>query len=136
MPLKNHLKTTGDKLPIMERSEDNRQQVASNKKGHMSILSPRVHVVGIRFSLEEYDTIHEFCIKKRVHTIAELARQAINDYMAQANKKDALELAAIKQTKYVKTLEEKLEQLSAEMTSLKTNHLAQAGENGPIRGHT
>jgi len=102
----------------------------------MSILSPRVHVVGIRFSLEEYDTIHEFCIKKRVHTIAELARQAINDYMAQANKKDALELAAIKQTKYVKTLEEKLEQLSAEMTSLKTNHLAQAGENGPIRGHT
>jgi len=123
-------------LSIMDRSEDNRQQIASNKKGHMSILSPRVHVVGIRFSLEEYDTIHEFCIKKRVHTIAELARQAINDYMAQANKKDALELAAIKQTKYVKTLEEKLEQLSAEMTSLKTNHLAHAGESGPIRGHT
>jgi hypothetical protein len=124
MPLKNHLKTTGDKLSIMDRSEDNRQQIASNKKGHMSILSPRVHVVGIRFSLEEYDTIHEFCIKKRVHTIAELARQAINAYMAESNKKDALEEVTIKQTKYVKRLEEKLSALGAEMEALKANQAA------------
>jgi hypothetical protein len=98
----------------------------------MSILTPRVHVVGIRFSNQEYTEMSEFCVKKRVRSISDLARMAITAYMAEVNKKDALEEVTIKQAKYVKRLEDKLSALGAEMETLKANQTTSASKTESI----
>ena len=94
----------------------------------MAILPPRIHVVGIRFSAQEYADMQEFCVKKQLQSISDLARQAIKALISQTNRKDALVAAMSERTEYVKTLEEKLENLSVEVSLLRSRQTARAND--------
>jgi hypothetical protein len=96
--------------------------------GFMAILPPRIHVVGIRFSAQEYVDMQEFCVKKQLQSISDLARQAIKALISQTNRKDALVAAMSERTEYVRTLEEKLENLSVEVALLRSRQTARAND--------
>lgn len=86
----------------------------------MAVLIPRIRTIGVRLSEEEYSTLERFCVESGARSISDLARNAIWNFVNRAHQDNALASAVSTHSAQVKDLEQRLEQLTAEMALLKT----------------
>jgi metal-responsive CopG/Arc/MetJ family transcriptional regulator len=89
----------------------------------VSILVHRVRTIGIRLSEEEYAELENFCIASGARSISDLARTAILRFVNREHQENALALAVSTHDVQVRELEQRLQQLTAEMALLKARTL-------------
>lgn len=85
----------------------------------MAVLIPRIRTIGIRLSDDEYSSMERFCLESGARSISDLARTAIRRFVSGGNQEHPLTSTANQNMARVKELEEKVEQLSADIASLR-----------------
>lgn len=85
----------------------------------MAVLSSRARVIGVRFSEKEYLAVHAFCVENSVRSVADLVREAVGAFIANAEQKDVPAHLESSFSRHVEQLEKEVRQLSAEMALLK-----------------
>jgi TolA-binding protein len=99
----------------------------------MTVLIPRIRTIGVRLSEDEYSTLEKFCVENGARSISDLARHAIWSFVNRANQESALASAVNTHSAQVRDLEQRLEQLTAEIALLKV-HEGRV-QNGAVRDH-
>src|ERR1039458_2916165 len=86
----------------------------------MAVLMPRARSISIRLSREEFSALEKYCVASGARSISDLARSAICGLLNRANEESALTVTVRQHSALVKSLEGKIEQLTAEIGLLKT----------------
>jgi hypothetical protein len=84
----------------------------------MAVLDPRTRTIGVRLSEDEFATLEQFCVASGARSISDLARTAIWEFVNNQGPQRARS-SAPEYFVQMKVLEEKVEQLSVEIASLK-----------------
>ena len=92
----------------------------------MTVLSSRSRVIGVRFSEKEYLAVQTFCVENSKRSVADLVREAVGDFIANAGLKNVSAHAESSFSHHVEQLEKEVRQLSAEMALLKASQTVQA----------
>jgi uncharacterized small protein (DUF1192 family) len=101
----------------------------------MAVLIQRIRTLGIRLSEDEYLTLERFCVESGARSISDLARNAIWTSVNRAKQESALASTVSEQSAQVKELEQRLDQLSAEIALLKAREARdQAGASRNLGG--
>ncbi len=87
----------------------------------MAVLVPRVRTIGVRLSEDEYSSVEQFCVQSGSRSISDLARNAIYSFMNHASRESALALSVNETSAQMEELKQRVEQLSAELASLKAD---------------
>jgi hypothetical protein len=85
----------------------------------VTILAPRVRTIGVRLSQDEYLLLEKFCVETGAHSIAEVARNAINAHIQNVSRKSALARNASRSVLEMKDLQAILAQLTWEIAQLR-----------------
>jgi len=85
----------------------------------MAVLIPRIRTIGVRLSEDEYSSLEKFCVENGARSMSDLARTAIGRFVNQVNQENILASTMNKNMARVKELEERIQKLSAEITSLR-----------------
>lgn len=84
----------------------------------MAILDPRTRTIGVRLSEDEFASLERFCVTSGARSISDLARTAIWEFVNHAGRQRSRSSRS-EYSVQMKLLELKIEQLSAEIASLK-----------------
>jgi len=85
------------------------------------VLIPRIRTIGVRLSEEEYAALEKFCVENGARSISELARSAICKFINHASAESALAWTVDQNIAQVKELRQRIELLSAEIETLKSD---------------
>jgi hypothetical protein len=80
---------------------------------------PRARSISIRLSLEEFSALEKYCVASGARSISDLARSAICSLLNRAHEESALTVTVHEHSALVKSLQGKIEQLTAEIGLLK-----------------
>ncbi len=81
---------------------------------------PRERSISIRLSREEFSALERHCVASGARSISDLARNAICSLLNRAHEESALTVTVHEHSALVKSLQGKIEQLTAEIGLLKT----------------
>ena len=87
----------------------------------VTVLIPRVRTLGVRLSEEEYAALEKFSIQSGARSMSDVARTAICDFIRHAIHESALSSAVSEHGTQVKSLEQRVEQLTTEIALLKAS---------------
>ena len=79
----------------------------------MTVLNPRSRMISVRLSEEEYSALRRLCTVTGARSVSDLTRDAMRVLLKSSNREDVLG--------QMRSLDQKIEQLAADITSLKTN---------------
>jgi hypothetical protein len=85
----------------------------------MAVLMPRARSISIRLSLEEFSALEKYCLASGARSISDLARSAIYGLLNRAHEESTLTVTVHEHSAMVKSLEGKIERLTAEIGLLK-----------------
>ncbi len=85
----------------------------------MAVLRPRSRKVSVRLSEEEYLTLRRVCSLTGARSVSDLTREAMRTVAKDVNREDPLGLHLEEFRADMKSLEKKVEQLEAKITTLK-----------------
>jgi hypothetical protein len=85
----------------------------------MAVLMPRERSISVRLSREEFSALEKYCVASGARSISDLARSAICGLLNRAHEESALVVTVHEHSALVKSLEGKIEQLTAEIGLLK-----------------
>jgi len=97
----------------------------------VTVLIPRIRTIGVRLSEEEYSALERFSIENGARSISDVARTAICNFVKRIDQENALASAVNAHSAQVKDLEQKLEQLTAEISLLKTSQSPDPAKDPP-----
>jgi hypothetical protein len=86
----------------------------------MAVLMPRERSISVRLSREEFSALERYCVASGARSISDLARNAICGLLNHAHEESALTVTVHEHSALVKTLQGRIEQLTAEIGLLKT----------------
>jgi phage shock protein A len=92
----------------------------------MTVLRPRARSISVRLSLEEFSALERFCVASGARSISELARNAICSLLNHANQENALTSTVREHSTLVRNMEDKINQLTAEIGLLKAKKRSRA----------
>jgi DNA anti-recombination protein RmuC len=92
----------------------------------MTVLRPRARSISVRLSLEEFSALERFCVASGARSISELARNAICSLLNHANQENALTSTVREHSALVRNMEDKINQLTAEIGLLKAKKRSKA----------
>jgi hypothetical protein len=92
----------------------------------MTVLIPRARSISVRLSLEEFSALERFCVASGARSISDLARSAICGLLNHANEEKALISTVREHSALVKDMENKIDQLTAEIGLLKAEKRSKA----------
>jgi hypothetical protein len=90
---------------------------------NMTVLKPRSRMISVRLSDEEYLALRRLCSVTGARSVSDLTRDAMRVLLNGANREEVLGNHMDEFRAHMKSLDRKIEQLAAEITSFK-------GENG------
>ncbi len=85
----------------------------------MTVLKPRSRTVSVRLSEEEYLTLRRVCSLTGARSVSDLTREAMRTVVKDVNREVPLGLHLEEFRADMKSLEKKVEQLEAKITTLK-----------------
>lgn len=89
----------------------------------VAVLIPRTRTIGVRLSEDEYSSLADFCLEIGARSISDLARTAICSFVSRASQESLLAATVSEIVAHVEDLQGKLEKVSAEIASIRTNAL-------------
>lgn len=93
----------------------------------MAVLIPRIRMLGIRLSADEYASLERCCVERGARSISDLARSAICSFLKRADEEAALASTVSHNAEQVKDLEAKIARMAEEIAHLKAASSAAAG---------
>lgn len=85
----------------------------------MAVLIPRARSISVRLSDEEFSALERYCVASGARSISDLARSAICGLLNRADEDRALVSTVHEHSALVKSLEQRIEQLTAEIGLMK-----------------
>lgn len=82
----------------------------------MTVMKPRSRMISVRLSEEEYSALRHLCSLTGARSVSDLARDAMRNVLRGMNREDSF--AEFRAT--MRSLEKKVEQLEAKLTSMKS----------------
>lgn len=89
----------------------------------MTVLKPRSRMISVRLSDEEYSALRRLCLVTGARSVSDLTRDAMRVLLNGGSRNDSLGSHMDEFRAQMRSLDEKIQQLAAEITSFK-------GENG------
>jgi hypothetical protein len=89
----------------------------------MAVLKPRSRTISVRLSEEEYLTLMRLCSLTGARSVSDLTRAAMRTVVKGVNREDPLGLHLEEFRADMKSLEKKVEQLEAKITTLKAERM-------------
>lgn len=89
----------------------------------MTVLNPRSRMISVRLSEEEYVALRRLCSITGARSVSDLTRDAMRVLLSGGSKRD--EVLGVRVDEFrsqMRRLDRKIEQLSADITSLKSNN--------------
>ena len=108
--------------------------VAFSSKGKgvlVSVLAPRVRIVAMRLSEEEYSAVERFCLDSGARSMSDLARTAILGLIPPAVKRSTWGSSSRRNAVQLQTLERRIEVLSREIAAIKATGVGEAARRVP-----
>ncbi|MGH9564092.1 MAG: hypothetical protein ACRD3S_21780 [Terracidiphilus sp.] len=93
----------------------------------MAVLIPRHRTIGVRLSEEEYAALEQFCVRSSARSISDLARSAIASFLHHEHQENVLTSTVNHHAAQVRELEQKVENLCAEIALLRAASTAGPG---------
>ena len=87
----------------------------------MTVLKPRTRMISVRLSEEEYSALRRLCSVTGARSVSDLTRDAMRVLLNGANRVDVFGSHMDEFRAQMKSLDKKIEQLVAEITTLKGN---------------
>lgn len=89
----------------------------------MTVLNPRSRMISVRLSEEEYLALRRLCTVTGARSVSDLTRDAMRVLLNGngASGKDVLGIHVDEFRAQMRSLDRKIEQLAADVTSIKTN---------------
>ena len=87
----------------------------------MTVLNPRSRMISVRLSEEEYSALRRLCTVTGARSVSDLTRDAMRVLLKSSNREDVLGIHIDEFRSQMRSLDQKIEQLAADITSLKTN---------------
>jgi hypothetical protein len=85
----------------------------------MAVLMPRIRMINVRLSEEEYVELERFCIASGARSISDLVRSTMHRVVRGRNQNSALALSVNEYSTHVRNLEQRVKELAAELASIK-----------------
>jgi Arc/MetJ-type ribon-helix-helix transcriptional regulator len=88
---------------------------------NMAVLNPRSRMISVRLSEEEYSALRQLCSDIGARSVSDLTRDAMRVLLNGAGREEALGIHVNEFRSQMRSLDRKIEQLAADITSLKAN---------------
>jgi len=85
----------------------------------MTVLKPRTRMISVRLSEEEYSALIRLCLMTGARSVSDLTRDAMRVLLNGANREDMLGSHMDEFRVQMRSLDKKIEQLAAEITTFK-----------------
>ena len=97
----------------------------------MRVLRPRSRIVSIRMSEEEFSTLRRICVATGARSVSDLAREAMRGLLNGAKQESSGDGSHNQYSAQMRSLEQKVDQLSAEVALFKADRNLWSGPTGP-----
>lgn len=87
----------------------------------MTVLNPRSRMISVRLSEDEYTTLRRLCSATGARSVSDFTRDAMRVFLNGAGREEVLGIHADEFRTHMRNLDRKIEQLAADITSLKSN---------------
>ena len=87
----------------------------------MAVLNPRSRMISVRLSEEEYSALRRLCSVTGARSVSDLTRDAMRVLLDSSGREKAQSIHVDEFRTQMRSLDQKIEQLAADITSLKTN---------------
>jgi len=87
----------------------------------MTVLNPRSRTISVRLSEEEYTALRRFCSVSGARSVSDLTRDAMRVLVNGKNREEVFGIHVDEFRTQMKSLDSKIEQLSADIPSIKNN---------------
>jgi Arc/MetJ-type ribon-helix-helix transcriptional regulator len=87
----------------------------------MPALNPRSRRISVRLSEEEYSSLRRLCFATAEGNVSDLTRRAVRELLSGTSREDALRSDLDEFRDQMRRLDQRIEQLAAEFSTLKTN---------------
>lgn len=87
----------------------------------MAVLNPRSRMISVRLSEEEYSALRRLCSVTGARSVSDLTRDAMRVLLTGSGQKEVLGIHVDEFRTQMRSLDQKIEQLAADITSLKAN---------------
>lgn len=86
----------------------------------MTVMKPRSRMISVRLSEEEYSALRHLCSLTGARSVSDLTRDAMRSVLRGMNREDPLTSHLDEFRAGMRSLERKVEQLEAKLTSMKS----------------
>jgi len=87
----------------------------------MAVLNPRSRMISVRLSEEEYSALRHLCSVTGARSVSDLTRDAMRVLLDSSGQGKVQSIHVDEFRTQMRSLDRKIEQLAADITSLKTN---------------
>ena len=87
----------------------------------MAVMKPRSRMISVRLSEDEYSALIHLCSLTGARSVSDLTRDAMRTVLRSVNREDSLGGNLDEFRADMKSLEKKVEQLEAKLTTFKAN---------------
>jgi hypothetical protein len=87
----------------------------------MIVLRPRSRTISVRISEEEFSALRRICVASGARSLSDLAREAMHGLLNRAGKENGGDGAREEVYAQMKDLEQRVQELSVEVASIKAN---------------
>jgi len=87
----------------------------------MTVLKPRIRMISVRLSEEEYMALKRVCLVTGARSVSDLTRDAMRVLLNGANRDEAFGSHMDEFRAQMRSLNKKIEQLAAEISTFKTD---------------
>ncbi|MFZ0339759.1 MAG: hypothetical protein WAL45_17140 [Terracidiphilus sp.] len=102
----------------------------------MAVLIPRIRMINVRLSEEEYLELERFCIASGARSISDLVRSAMHSMVAGGNQDHSLASSFNEYSAQVKDLEMRIKELAAQLASFRVGAQPQSIAELDANGET
>lgn len=85
----------------------------------MTVMKPRSRMISVRLSEEEYMALRDLCSLTGARSVSDLTRDAMRTFLRSVNRDDPLASNLDEFRLSMRTLEKKVEQLEAKITTIR-----------------
>jgi hypothetical protein len=86
----------------------------------MTVMKPRSRMISVRLSEEEYSALRHLCFLTGARSVSDITRDAMRTVLRGVNREDSIGSNLEEFRANMKTLEKKVEQLEAKLTTFET----------------
>ncbi len=102
----------------------------------MAVLIPRIRMINVRLSEEEYLALERFCVASGARSISDLVRRTMQSVVTGGNQDRSLASSVNEYSTHVRNLEQRVKELAAELASFRAGVRPQVVEGPDAKGET